>query len=129
MVKIPEEIIPPGMVYGWGAYSVNNEPRPERIMQLRRKGWDFVPIERHPELAFQGLGELDPRKSGYIWRGGLVLMERPIEYQELEYKRIDEINYKMIVSAPGLEGAAYPVNSNTQYYQGPMDNYRNADFG
>lgn len=130
MMKIPENIVPRGMVYGWAAYSVLGQPRPERIMQARIKGWDFVPADRHPEMSFQGIGDTDPRTSGYVWRGGSVLMERPVEYQELADRQMDEINYKTLLTTPGLEGFAYPAQINTEFFTGTMkDGLRSASFG
>jgi hypothetical protein len=130
MMKIPESIIPRGMVYGWAAYSVLGQPRPERIWQARIKGWDFVPVDRHPEMTFQGIGEVDPRASGYIWRGGNVLMERPIELQQIADRRMDEVNFQTLLTTPGLEGSAYPTQIGTQYYEGSLaDGHKNASFG
>jgi hypothetical protein len=129
MTYIPPEIIPKGMVYGWGRYSVRNEPTPERIIQLRKKGWDFVPADRHPEMSFSNIGADDPRTSGYIWRGGLVLMERPVEYQEMEIKKMVDRNYKILLTTPGAENFIMPVDVKTQYYTGPLEEHRNASFG
>lgn len=46
MLHIPPEIIPPGYVYSWATSHVRGEPRPARIMHMRTKGWDIVPVDR-----------------------------------------------------------------------------------
>jgi hypothetical protein len=99
-------------------------------MQARIKGWDFVPVDRHPEMSFQGIGDVDPRTSAYVWRGGSVLMERPVEYQELADRQMDEINYKTLLTTPGLEGFAYPAQINTEFFTGTMkEGLKSASFG
>jgi len=130
MMRIPDGIIPRGMVYGWAAYSVYGQARPERIWQARLKGWDFVPVERHPEMTFQGLGEVDPRTSGYIWRGGSVLMERPVELQQIADQAMDKLNFTTLITTPGLENSQYPTQIGTQFYSGSLEEgYKNASFG
>lgn len=71
----PHEI-PPGMDYNWKRFTVTGEPQEEYLMAMAENGWEPVPAARHPRLASRS------RKDGHIVRGGLILMERPMELTE-----------------------------------------------
>lgn len=70
---IPQDIIPDGWTYEWKRYSTYNEIDSSHIREMERKGWAFVPAERHPQMV--AIGD----KGNIILRKGLVLMERPTE--------------------------------------------------
>jgi len=102
-LHVPPEIIPPGMDYYWGTISIMGMPRPNRMIELKRKGWEPVPAERHPELAFTEFFETNSQMRGHIWRDGLVLLERPTEYGDIERKQTEERNYQILTTMPGTE--------------------------
>jgi len=81
---IDPAIVPEGMDYAWATITVLGEPRPGRMIGLRMVGWDIVPAERHPELCFADASKGSIATSGHIERTGLILIERPTEYGELE---------------------------------------------
>lgn len=126
MIAIPEDLVPKGFVYGKADLSWEG-----RIRQLMGKGWSFVPPSRHPELAFQGIDNVDPRTANMIIMGkNLVLMERSIELHEFEQKQRDIRHSKILNSAPGLENAPYKPSINTQLYTQVGDDYgHDASFG
>jgi hypothetical protein len=83
--------------YFRGRKSLRGEIDHQRIPELRRKGWEYVPADRHPDL-------IDPEDTkGYIETGGLVLMERHQEYGQIETETRDENNQMYMQSLPGLE--------------------------
>ncbi len=125
-LEIPKESIPKGYVYGLADITWQG-----RIRQLLGKGWNFVPISRHPELAFSGIGEADPRLANFIMMAkNLVLMERSVEFHELEQRQRDIRHAEMLNQAPGLENAPYRPNIQTQVYTQVGDDFgRDASFG
>lgn len=99
---IPPEIVPPGWVYKWGTHSLLGEPKPEVMMKYRRKGWTPVPASRHPDLAYQSTNA-DPSINGAIWRGGQVLIERRVEYENAEIEHNEKVNLEALQSMPGQD--------------------------
>lgn len=74
---------PPNMAYEWKRVTLAGQEDPENMILAEQNGWTPVPAERHPELA----GVRAP-KGSEIRRGGLILMEQPIEYKD-EAKEMD----------------------------------------
>lgn len=64
---------PAGWTYEWKRRTVYNQEDPAYNIQLRRTGWQEVPLSRHPEMMPFGW------KGAIIERKGMVLMERPQE--------------------------------------------------
>jgi hypothetical protein len=65
---------PDGWDYQWKLKSVLNQDDIDRIRQNEMNGWEPVPVSRHPELMPRGW------KGETIEVGGLVLMERPLQF-------------------------------------------------
>lgn len=63
---IPEEVKPPGMTYQWKRRSVAGQVDDSYLGDLQRRGWQFVPADRHPGRAVE--------------HDGLVLMEIPTQW-------------------------------------------------
>jgi hypothetical protein len=101
---IPPNEIPDGFEYYWVRDSVFGEPDEHRIIQMQNKGWTFVPASRHPHRT-QSTVPWRPKtdKSNFIFEGGLVLCERPLEYGKIEQETIRNYNYKVMQSIPGEE--------------------------
>ena len=129
---IPPEMIPPGMEYAWGTISVRGEPRPGRMIELRRKGWNIVPADRHPELFFADFSNNTSSTAGHIERTGLVLIERLIEYGEIERKMHEGRNLEIMTSMPGTENflgePSMPASFTNNTYL-TKNSQRNASFG
>lgn len=76
MFYIPVEEIPEGSSYEWKRYSVLGEEQPFYLAQMREQGWEPVNPKRHPNWVPPGYSQ------PHIIKGGLILMERPIELTE-----------------------------------------------
>lgn len=72
--EIDESKIPQGMRYQWKRKSMMGAEDTEHLINLEANGWQPVPQERHPELSGSRM-----KNGAEIVRGGLVLMEVPIE--------------------------------------------------
>ena len=101
---IDPDLAPQGWDYAWATVSVLGQPRPGRLIGLRRIGWEVVPPERHPDLVFTEKNkESTAISASHIERDGLVLIERPSEFGELERKIRAEKDYKNLVNLPATE--------------------------
>lgn len=78
----------------------------QEYASLRRKGFDLVPPDRHPELYMAG-GD-----KAYVSFGDLVLMERPKKVEQMDRQR----------SFQKLDGDMRSLGS-----RAPVDNYRGND--
>ena len=72
-----KEIVPQGYVYGCKAISVLNRPLPSNILEAHRKGWRYVPVDRHPQL-------ITDTSKNFLEVEGLAYMERPKVIHDLE---------------------------------------------
>lgn len=61
--------------YEWKMKSVMQKEDAPYQIRMRHAGWKFVPLSRHPEMSPAG-------ESDIIERDGMVLMERPKEYND-----------------------------------------------
>lgn len=73
---IPVEEIPEGSSYEWKRWSVVGAEDPFYIAQMREQGWEPVDPRRHPTWVPPGYS------LPHIIKGGMILMERPIELTE-----------------------------------------------
>jgi len=103
VLYIDPAIVPEGMDYAWATITVLGEPRPGRLIGLRRVGWEIVPADRHPDLVFTDASKGSIASANHIERTGLVLIERPTEYGELEKKLREDKDYNNLVNMPGME--------------------------
>lgn len=76
MFYIPVDEIPEGSSYEWKRYSVMGEEQPFYLASMREQGWEPVNPKRHPTWVPPGYSQ------PHILKGGLILMERPIELTE-----------------------------------------------
>lgn len=70
---VSPDVIPDGWTYEWKRHTIYNQEDPAYQVQLKRMGWEPVPLSRHPEMmpgSWQGK---------VIERKGCILMERPAE--------------------------------------------------
>jgi len=70
---VPLDEIPEGSSYEWKRLSNIGEENPFYIAEMRRQGWEPVDPKRHPNWVPPGYN------LPTIVKGGLILMERPIE--------------------------------------------------
>ena len=74
---IDPQIIPDGWTYEWKRYTVLGAQYPQYQIELARGGWEAVPAERHRQLV-------PTSWTGHsIEREGLILMERPMQIQQM----------------------------------------------
>ena len=66
-------VIPDGWSYEWKRFSVLGKEDPSYQVSLMHKGWEAVPVSRHPEMMPLGY------QGNCIEREGQILMERPLE--------------------------------------------------
>jgi hypothetical protein len=71
--ELPVEQIPEGSSYEWKRWSNVGAQDPFYIASMRDQGWEPVDPKRHPNWVPPGYN--DP----YILKGGMILMERPME--------------------------------------------------
>lgn len=99
---IDERRIPTGMHYEWKRKTFLGREDIEHLVNLDANGWLAVPSDRHPELSGTRL-----QSGSEIVRGGMVLMERPVEITE-EARELDGFAAKQQVAAQiqrlGLSG-------------------------
>ena len=81
-------IVPQGWTYEWKTKTIKNWEWQDHQVMLYQNGWEPVPAERHD-------GVFMPRgHKGTIERGGMILMERPIELtimaRKVEKRAADE---------------------------------------
>jgi hypothetical protein len=73
---IDQRTIPAGWEYEWKRMTVFGQEDPAYRVHTVRKGWENVPLERHPDMMPSG------HAGTSIERKGLVLMERPKELSD-----------------------------------------------
>jgi len=74
--ELPMDQIPEGSSYEWKRWSNVGAQDPFYIASMRDQGWEPVDPKRHPNWVPPGYN--DP----YILKGGMILMERPMELTE-----------------------------------------------
>ena len=104
VLEIPPEWVPEGWVYNWGRASTLGEPDNNRLAQLASQGWTPVPVDRHPQLMLAGVSFRNEYLNGYTHRGGLILFERPIEWDRMQTQKLHEHTNNIINMMPGYEG-------------------------
>lgn len=138
VLYIDPAIVPEGMDYAWATITVLGVPRPGRLIELRQVGWEIVPADRHPDLAFAGASKGSIANADHIERTGLVLIERPTEYGEIERKLRADKDYNNLVNMPGMEqfmsepgipGTNTGGTYMTQTREGAQGRVKNASFG
>jgi hypothetical protein len=90
---IPIEEIPEGLSYEWKRWTVVGEHDPFYIAALREQGWEPVPPKRHPNWLPPGFNE------PHIIKGGMLLMDRPIELTEEARRELRKLSKKQITEA------------------------------
>ena len=73
MFYIPIDEIPEGSSYEWKRHSVQGMEDPFYLAGMREQGWEPVNPKRHPNWVPPGYN------LPHIIKGGLILMERPME--------------------------------------------------
>jgi len=73
---IDPKIVPDGWTYEYRRLMVLGQSDPSYQVSLAMKGWEAVPVSRHPELMPYG------HDGGTIERRGMILMERPAQITE-----------------------------------------------
>jgi len=95
--------IPPDVEYRWVRESVLGKPDVSRMIQMKRKGWDPVPISRHPERMSEDSHHLPSHLKGFIFHEGLVLHERLKIYGDIERENNNKENSRVQNTTPGMD--------------------------
>jgi len=82
---IPPGLVPDGWSYEWKRHKIWNQEDPSYTVQLRREGWDPVPLHRDADHEAMMPSNWD---GNTIERKGMILMERPKEISD-EIRRIE----------------------------------------
>ena len=101
---IPPEKIPEGVHYYWVRVHIfkdGSEPDFNRSAEMYEKGWDFVPVTRHPEFTAMDLNKPSGKLEGCILRRGHVLVERPKELGDMEMKVFAKEVIRTLQTVPG----------------------------
>jgi hypothetical protein len=107
---IPASIVPDGWTYEWKRHMIFNQEDPAYTVQLRREGWDPVPVDRcarHRSMMPENWSK------GTIERKGMVLMERPSEISA-EVRRMDLLRARQQVRVKEQQLAATPDGTMTR---------------
>ena len=89
--ELPMDEIPEGSSYEWKRFSTIGEEDHFYLAEMRRQGWEPVESRRHPTWVPKGYDKPN------IIRGGLILMERPIELTEEARREVrDQSKQRMI---------------------------------
>lgn len=117
--EFDRSLIPAGMHYEWKRKSVFGQEDTENLVNLEQNGWAPVPADRHPELSGRRAVA-----GSEICRGGLMLMERPIEITE-EARELDNFAAKHQIAAQvqrlGLEGKRAAGKGIKTSYEAPPE--------
>ena len=108
---IPVEEIPEGLSYEWKRVSNVGLEDPFYIAQMREQGWEPVDPRRHPNWVPPGY------KEPCIIKGGLMLMERPIELTREAQAENRQLAKKQVREAEQRLGMA-PKDTLTRNYPG-----------
>jgi len=100
---VDPRLIPEDMEYRWVRESCTQEPDDANVSDATREGWEAVPADRHPELGSDNFLGRNSHMKGFIYRKGLVLCERPKDIGEIERKKMNEHNYKLMTQMPATE--------------------------
>jgi hypothetical protein len=85
---IPASIFPDGWTYEWKSHMIFNQEDPAYTVQLRREGWDPVPVDRcarHRSMMPESW------TMGTIERKGMVLMDALDELVGSMQRHVDEL--------------------------------------
>ena len=90
---IPVEEIPEGSSYEWKRFSNVGQEDPFYIAQMRRQGWEPVDPKRHPTWVPPGYN------LPTIVKGGMILMERPIELTQEAQRETRQLAQQQMAEA------------------------------
>jgi hypothetical protein len=101
---IAPEDIPPDVKYRWIMESVLGRPDASRLANMKRKGWEPVPISRHPDrMSEQNSHHVPSHLKGYIYHNGLVLCERLKIYCDVEEENVNKETLRVMTATPGTD--------------------------
>ena len=95
---LPLDEIPEGLSYEWKRMSVMGQEDPYYIAKMRGQGWEAVLASRHPNWVPPGYDK------PHIIKGGLLLMERPIELTEQARAEEKKISKRQVRDAEARLG-------------------------
>jgi hypothetical protein len=109
---IDPAIIPDGWSYEWKRLTVLGKHDPSYEVSVARRGWEPVPVSRHPEMMPENWS------GNSIERDGMILMERPLEItreaQQIERRKaLGQVRQKeeQIQGAPAGANSPFPARN------------------
>ena len=108
---IPVEEIPEGSSYEWKRFSNVGAEDPFYIAQMRRQGWEPVDPKRHPTWVPPGYS------LPTIIKGGMILMERPIELTQEAQRETRQLAQQQMAEAEQRLGKT-PKDTMTRDFKG-----------
>jgi hypothetical protein len=115
--RINPHEIPEGWTYEWKRKYVLGQADPSYEVELVRKGWEPVPLSRHPHMMPAGM------KMETIERDGMILMERPKELTD-EARDVELRRAKSQVRQKEQQLAATPDGTMTRDHPQARPNVR-----
>lgn len=101
---ISPDDIPPDVEYRWVRESILGRPDISRLSYMKQKGWDPVPISRHPDRMIDISSSHTPSHlKGCIYHEGLVLCERLKVYCDIERENVNKETYRTMTATPGTD--------------------------
>jgi len=108
---LPLDQIPEGSSYEWKRWSVHGQQDPFYISSMRDQGWEPVNPARHPNWVPPGY------KEPHLIKGGMILMERPIELTNEAKSEMNRSARDQVVTAEQRLGLA-PKDTMTRDHEG-----------
>lgn len=115
--RIDPSQIPDGWSYEWKRKYVLGKSDPSYEVELLRKGWEPVPLSRHPHMMPQGTD------MKTIERDGMILMERPKELTD-EARDVELRRARSQVRQKEQQLAATPEGTMTRDHPSARPNLR-----
>jgi hypothetical protein len=115
--RIDANEVPEGWSYEWKRKLVLGKPDPAYEVELARKGWEPVPLSRHPHMMPVGSA------IEFVERDGMILMERPKELTD-EAKDVEVRRARSQVRQKEQQLAATPDGTMTRDHPSARPNLR-----
>lgn len=116
---INKDNIPWGWEYRWGRQHCRGYVDDARMAELFSAGWTCVPPERHPEIVPDAMMGSNGSAPTYIYKNGLVLLERPEKFGRMDREFIHSHNRKLMDDMPGISNLLGEPSIPVSFQQDP----------
>ncbi len=97
-LHIQKSLIPEGWEYHWVRDTYVGHVDNARMTQMNKKGWEPVPIDRHPERINQYIPGRESPLSAYVHHRGLILCDRPAKWGKIERDKEEKASYQNMIT-------------------------------